>query len=673
MTIWKRRVAITSFYVIQILSVSLGIWYNCLWPVLVGPLVLAYSFTALGLITSDFLTPHLAIISKEVLHISDRVSGMTLLALGNSMPDITSTYQSMRSGATPLALGEMLGAMVFLLTVIVGVMPMVRTIELGNLNPDAELDTNTLGRGNTALCYNRNRFLKDLGMFAILISLSLVFLHDGKLVFWECFLMVSIYVVYVLGQLYWERCEQLTDANLLQQEAGETIVTEIETAESEHPRNKPQILQDLELRKANLRAKIRRRLRSSYAINMKMSLNDILNVWDNREIFSSPPAPRLTKSVSHQDFRPTVTVIEPAAPENPGADEENTPREEGALSSGREHGHLKPPLRTSSRSVSADYLLYLDNHLPSGNSSFVDSASSQESLSIESEELIPLISGTLDAQSPEKAIIQSVLHQIWHKETVPFTLLEMLSVLIISPAQFVLRLLISAPTEASRRATKISKWKRVQTFMAPLLVDYLLTDSLQPISGVLAVAVGVSSWYLGRRSSQKWLARFISVLAFIVSVSTISFIVKIVVKVLTLSASMLNISQAMLGLTVFAWGNSVGDLATTITFTKMGVLDVALGACFGGPLLYFLFGVGLNGMLIMSLRSGDPKTSIWFRTIEFEVNTLLIVSCLGILAAFAVYMFMIPLNNWRVDKKIGLVLIGLYCLTTGSNIYLELT
>lgn len=672
MALWRRRLVIGCFYLAQVVCITAGLRYDTYWSILVAPWVLGYSFTALGLITSDFLTPNLSIISKQVLHISDRVSGMTLLALGNSIPDITSTYQSMRSGATPLALGELLGAVVFLLTVVVGAMPFVRTIEFANLDPERELDPLIPAEGSATLCYNRTRFMKDLVLFAVLIFLSLFFLYDGKLVFWECVLMVCVYVGYVIFQLYFEADEPVPSV-LVPPEANEAIISSSETDQHLNSRDETQFLQELEHRKANLSCKIRRRLRSNYSIYMKMPLNDILNVWDNESAFQPPTThPKLTKCVSHQDLRAQLNIIKPSSPDHNQQPIGSRGWDEGQSVSDTDQGLLKPPIRTNSRSVSADYLLYLDNHLQSSDNSLMGSISSNEQIDADANEPLPLKSEQELLEIQEKPIIQSVLYNYWYNEKACHGWAEILTLLVITPVLLILRILIPSPDNLFGHRQNRGKITCIQVFVAPLLIDYFITDSWHLFDVLIIIATALLFYYLRSREMHGFVIRFVSILAFLLSVSTISFIVKNVVEVLRRSAAALNVSEAMLGLTIFAWGNSVGDLATTVTFTKMGVLDVALGACFGGPLLYFLFGIGLDGMLVILLKKGHHEGSIWLRHIDFEVSALLIVSCLTLLAAFAVYLIVIPLNNWRVDKNVGIILLVLYAVATALNIYFEL-
>ena len=58
---------------------------------------LSIFFISLGLTASDYLCPNLYTISK-FLKLSDNLSGLTLLALGNGSPDVLSTFKAMSFG-----------------------------------------------------------------------------------------------------------------------------------------------------------------------------------------------------------------------------------------------------------------------------------------------------------------------------------------------------------------------------------------------------------------------------------------------------------------------------------------------------------------------------------------------------------------------------------------------
>lgn len=44
----------------------------------------------------------------------------------------------------------------------------------------------------------------------------------------------------------------------------------------------------------------------------------------------------------------------------------------------------------------------------------------------------------------------------------------------------------------------------------------------------------------------------------------------------------------VLGLTVLAWGNSIGDFSTNMAMTRKGLANMALTACYAGPVFNLL-------------------------------------------------------------------------------------
>ena len=65
-------------------------------------------------------------------------------------------------------------------------------------------------------------------------------------------------------------------------------------------------------------------------------------------------------------------------------------------------------------------------------------------------------------------------------------------------------------------------------------------------------------------------------LGFCISIAWISSVAGEVVGVLKAFGVVLDISEAILGLTVFAVGNSIGDLAANVTVAKLGYPVMAL-------------------------------------------------------------------------------------------------
>jgi len=154
-------------------------------------------------------------------------------------------------------------------------------------------------------------------------------------------------------------------------------------------------------------------------------------------------------------------------------------------------------------------------------------------------------------------------------------------------------------------------------------------------------------------------------LGFIVSISWISTIANEVVGVLKTIGVIFNISDAILGLTIFAMGNSLGDLVANITIAKLGFPVMALSACFGGPMLNILLGVGVSGMLIGWRRNGEGY--------RVEVSPTLAVSAATLLITLVFLLVSVPANGWKMSRRIGWVMVGLWSVGTVANLGVEVS
>ncbi|ODQ82255.1 hypothetical protein BABINDRAFT_21218, partial [Babjeviella inositovora NRRL Y-12698] len=156
----------------------------------------------------------------------------------------------------------------------------------------------------------------------------------------------------------------------------------------------------------------------------------------------------------------------------------------------------------------------------------------------------------------------------------------------------------------------------------------------------------------------------IAFLGFFLSIVWINIISDHVVLLLKNIGLMYRIGDSLLGLTVFATGNSVGDLIGNVTLARSHLSLTGLGACFGAPLLYILLGLGLNGViLITTTRQGRP--------IEFKFDISLIVGSAGVLGMLVVYLVVVPMNGWVIGRKLGIFAVLWWGIITGINVYLD--
>ncbi|MCJ1464064.1 hypothetical protein MMC07_002675 [Pseudocyphellaria aurata] len=167
-------------------------------------------------------------------------------------------------------------------------------------------------------------------------------------------------------------------------------------------------------------------------------------------------------------------------------------------------------------------------------------------------------------------------------------------------------------------------------------------------------------------------------LGFVVSVAWISTIANEVVGVLKAFGIILGISDAILGLTIFAVGNSLGDLVADITVARLGYPVMALSACFGGPMLNILLGIGVSG-LYMTIKAGNgrherhPDKPMKYKPYSIDVGETLIISGITLLVTLLGLLIAVPLNRWRMDRRIGWGLVALWCASTIGNVVVEVT
>ena len=100
----------------------------------------------------------------------------------------------------------------------------------------------------------------------------------------------------------------------------------------------------------------------------------------------------------------------------------------------------------------------------------------------------------------------------------------------------------------------------------------------------------------------KWIIVF-AIIAFIMSILWINWISNVLIDLLGLLGLMFGIPSAYLGITILAWGNSVGDTVANAGVAKRGLARMAITGCFAGPYFNLSLGIGLS-MLIQNISKG---------------------------------------------------------------------
>ncbi|MCD7456553.1 hypothetical protein HAX54_032141 [Datura stramonium] len=232
---------------------------------------------------------------------------------------------------------------------------------------------------------------------------------------------------------------------------------------------------------------------------------------------------------------------------------------------------------------------------------------------------------------------------------------------------YVLELPLDLPRKLTIPNVSQEKWSKsfgiVSITLAPLLL-VLIWDFFGPkssiwaygISGVLGLVCGLIVFFTsdGLHPPTKFNFLWLG-LGFLMSITWTYILAEELISLLVSLGLILGISPSILGLTVLAWGNSLGDLVANVTLAKTGGpggAQVALCGCYAGPIFNTLVGLGLP--LIFTTWKAFPScyTVPTDSTVYETIGFLL----LGLLWALVI----LPKRDMRLDKFFGVGLLAIY-------------
>ncbi|KAK6944542.1 Sodium/calcium exchanger membrane region [Dillenia turbinata] len=176
------------------------------------------------------------------------------------------------------------------------------------------------------------------------------------------------------------------------------------------------------------------------------------------------------------------------------------------------------------------------------------------------------------------------------------------------------------------------------------------------IGGLIGIVLGNVA-YLSTKETDPpknglffWLAG-----GFFMSVTWTYIIAEELVSLLVSIGTIVGISPSILGLTVLAWGISLGDLISNLAMAMNGGADgaqIAISGCYAGPMFNTLVGIGLS--LIFSTSSTYPNPYVipddpsLYETIGFLMT--------GLVWALVI----LPRKNMKLDRLLGTGLLTTY-------------
>ncbi|KAI9121665.1 hypothetical protein K1719_008698 [Acacia pycnantha] len=141
---------------------------------------------------------------------------------------------------------------------------------------------------------------------------------------------------------------------------------------------------------------------------------------------------------------------------------------------------------------------------------------------------------------------------------------------------------------------------------------------------------------------------------FAMSVLWIYIIADELVSLLNSLGHIIGVSPSILGLTVLAWGNSIGDLIANSVMALNGEdgVQIAISGCYAGPVFNTLMGLGLP--LVLSAWSEYPLSY------EIPKDLSLYKTLLFLTAGLLWALVILPNRNMKLDRVLGTGLLAIY-------------
>ncbi|KAK4282086.1 hypothetical protein QN277_013505 [Acacia crassicarpa] len=235
----------------------------------------------------------------------------------------------------------------------------------------------------------------------------------------------------------------------------------------------------------------------------------------------------------------------------------------------------------------------------------------------------------------------------------------------------VLELPLSLPRKLTIPVVNEERWSKpyavISVTLAPVLIALICNTQKEDedsraslvsylISALIGVFLGNMACVTTNSTSPPttclfpWLAG-----GFAMSVTWTYIIAAELVSLLVSIGNIIGVSPSILGLTILAWGNSLGDLIANGALAVNGGADgaqIAISGCYAGPMFNTLMGLGFP--LVLSAWSEYPQPYVIPKDRSLYETLMFLMG--GLLWALVV----LPKRGMRLDKCLGFGLLIIY-------------
>lgn len=236
---------------------------------------------------------------------------------------------------------------------------------------------------------------------------------------------------------------------------------------------------------------------------------------------------------------------------------------------------------------------------------------------------------------------------------------------------YFIELPLSLPRRLTIPVVFEEKWSKpyavISVTLAPILLvmlcysqmigwSYETRRTVYTCVGLLGIFFGVLVLVTTNTSKppQKFLCLWL-LAGFVMSVTWSYIIANELVALLVSIGHIMGISPSILGLTVLAWGNSLGDLITNFALAKKcgpEGTQVAISGCYAGPIFNLLVGLGVS-LIVVTWTAYPSSVKITKDLFLLETLAFLVI---GLLWALVI----LPWRKMKLDRFLGVGLLVIY-------------